>query len=132
MKETGVHFCLDVHGDEALPYVFLSGPEGIVGYEESSIPDLCALFGETYERANPDMQRVHGYPITPPGKANMSMCTNAVAGMFKCPAYTLEMPFKDNANAPDMHVGWSPDRCAELGRGAIDALVALAKAQGTS
>ncbi len=129
MKETGVDFCLDVHGDEALPYVFLSGPEGIAGYDASPIPALCALFGEAYERANPDMQRVHGYPITPPGKANMTMCTNAVAGTFGCPAYTLEMPFKDNDNAPDVNFGWSPERCAELGASAVDALVALAKAQ---
>ena len=129
MRETGMHFCLDVHGDEALPYVFLSGPEGIVGYEDTHIPGQCELFGKAYEGANPDLQRIHGYPLTPRGKANMSMCTNAVAGEFQCPAYTLEMPFKDNDNAPDPHQGWSPDRCAELGRSVVDALVALAREQ---
>ena len=131
MRETGVHFCLDVHGDEALPYIFLSGPEGIKGYDESEIPALCNLFGESYEKANPDLQRVHGYPITPPGKANMTMCTNAVAGEFHCPAYTLEMPFKDNDNAPDEHMGWSPDRCAELGASVIDPLIALSNRQAS-
>ena len=29
MRETGVDFCLDVHGDEALPYVFIAGADGI-------------------------------------------------------------------------------------------------------
>ena len=58
----------------------------------------------------------------------MTMCTNAVAARFQCPAYTLEMPFKDNANAPDQLFGWSPERCAQLGASALDALVHLAKA----
>ena len=31
------------------------------------------------------------------------------------------MPFKDNANAPDEVVGWSPDRSAELGSAVLDA-----------
>ena len=58
----------------------------------------------------------------------MTMCTNAVAHRFQCPAYTLEMPFKDNANAPDLEVGWSPKRCAKLGASAVEALLLLAEA----
>jgi len=38
---------------------------------------------------------------------------------------TLEMPFKDNANAPDAQVGWSPDRSRHLGNGCLDALYAV-------
>lgn len=132
MDETGMDFCLDVHGDEALPYVFLSGAEGTAGFEEGPLPALCDLFSRAYERANPDLQRVHGYPVSAPGTANMTMCTNALSLRFQCPAYTLEMPFKDNANAPDPEVGWSPDRSAELGASAIDALFALARAQSPS
>ncbi len=128
MDKSGVDFCLDVHGDEELPYNFLSGSEGIVGYADSRLPHLCEVFASAYERANPDLQHEYGYPITPPGKANMSMCTNAVANRFQCPAYTLEMPFKDNANAPDLIYGWSPERSAELGASVLDALLALSKA----
>jgi len=29
MTRVGVDFCIDVHGDEALPYNFLSGSEGV-------------------------------------------------------------------------------------------------------
>ena len=36
MDASGVDFCLDVHGDEELPYNFLSGAEGIPGYETKS------------------------------------------------------------------------------------------------
>jgi murein tripeptide amidase MpaA len=38
---------------------------------------------------------------------------------------TLEMPFKDNANAPDPNHGWSPDRCRRLGGACLDALYAV-------
>jgi hypothetical protein len=38
---------------------------------------------------------------------------------------TLEMPFKDNANAPDPRYGWSPDRCRRLGAAGLDALWAV-------
>jgi len=127
MDRSGVDFCLDVHGDEELPYNFLSGAVGIPGYADSRLPDLCEQFAASYERANPDLQREHGYPIDEPGTANMTMCTNAVAARFECPAYTLEMPFKDNANAPDPLFGWSPDRSALLGDSSLDALLQLAE-----
>lgn len=132
MDASGVDFCLDVHGDEELPYNFLAGAEGIPGYETSHIPRLCEVFASAYVRANPDLQREYGYTPASPGKANMTMCTKAVAHRFGCPAYTLEMPFKDNANAPDLNCGWSPDRCAHLGAAALDALVDLARASAVN
>jgi murein tripeptide amidase MpaA len=124
MDETGVDLCLDVHGDEELPYNFISGAEGTPGFS-SRLAALDAAFQAALERANPDFQRVHGYPVDAPGTADMSMCTNAVGERFDCLAMTLEMPFKDNANAPDERVGWSPDRCASLGASALDAMVAV-------
>ena len=124
MDETGVDLCLDVHGDEELPYNFISGAEGTPGFSPR-LAGLDARFQEALERANPDFQRVHGYPVDAPGTADMSMCTNAVGERFDCLAMTLEMPFKDNANAPDERVGWSPDRCASLGASALDAMVAV-------
>ncbi|MEM9300884.1 MAG: hypothetical protein AAGE01_02165 [Pseudomonadota bacterium] len=38
---------------------------------------------------------------------------------------TLEMPFKDNANAPDEAFGWSPARCQHLGADVLDPLAAV-------
>jgi murein tripeptide amidase MpaA len=128
MDTTGVDFCLDVHGDEELPYNFLSGPEGIEGYAGSRAPALNEVFAASYQRANPDLQRVHGYPIDAPGEANMTMCTNAVAARFGGAGFTLEMPFKDNRDAPDPVEGWSPRRCEALGASCVDALVSLAEA----
>ena len=128
MDASGVDFCLDVHGDEELPYNFLSGAEGIPGYENTRIAEFCEIFAAAYERANPDLQRQFGYSVAAPGEANLTMCTNAVAHRFQCPAYTLEMPFKDNANAPDPIFGWSPERSAQLGSSTLDPLCHLAQA----
>lgn len=124
MQETGVDFALDVHGDEALPYVFIAGADAIPGVEERQIA-LRNAFEEAYQRANPDFQREHGYPKTPPGKANLAIGSSHIAHAHKCLAMTLEMPFKDNANAPDLDYGWSPDRCRNLGASALEAILAV-------
>ncbi|MDG2285635.1 MAG: hypothetical protein P8N43_08910, partial [Alphaproteobacteria bacterium] len=88
--------------------------------------DLLERFLADYKRASPDFQTVHGYPVAKPGTGNMTMCTNAVAERFDCLAMTLEMPFKDTANAPNPSVGWSPDRAKALGRSTVEAMLAVA------
>ncbi len=121
MEQTGVDFCLDVHGDEALPYNFIAGPDGV----RSITPRIWTL-QDTYEkalmRASPDFQMQHGYDAVPPGEANMTMCTTFVADHFGCLAMTLEMPFKDTLDTPHHELGWSPERCRQLGRANLDAL----------
>lgn len=124
MNETGVDFCIDVHGDEGLPYVFIAGSDGIPSLTEKQSA-LRLAFDDALKRANPDYQTEHGYPKAPAGKGNLTMCTAHVAETFGCLAMTLEMPFKDNANAPDERVGWSPDRCRRQGAGCLDALYAV-------
>ena len=113
--------CLDVHGDEALPYNFIAGAEGIPGYTEKQAADLAA-FLEAYKSASPEFQTKHGYATSKPGTGNLTMCTNFTAHRYDCLAMTLEMPFKDNADAPNAETGWSPDRSAELGAAVIDAM----------
>jgi len=125
MDETGVDFGLDVHGDEALPYNFISAAEGIPGWTPR-LDTLTETFKSAYEAANPDFQSVYGYELDKPGQGNMTMCSNQVSQRFDCLAMTLEMPFKDNANAPDLEEGWSPDRCRALGHSVLDALAAVA------
>ncbi len=124
MDRTGVDLCLDVHGDEELPYNFISGAEGTPGWSER-LADLDRRFRAAYEMADPAFQQVHGYPLDLPGSGNMSMCTNAVSQRFDCLAMTLEMPFKDDANHPDPAVGWSPDRAKALGAAAVSPLLAV-------
>ncbi|MGL4543828.1 MAG: M14 family metallopeptidase [Polymorphobacter sp.] len=122
MVATGVDFALDVHGDEALPYNFIAGFDGIPSLT-TRLTDLQAAYEASLERLSPDFQTKVGYPVAPPGKANLTMSTNAVAEKFGCLAMTLEMPFKDNADLPDPVSGWSPDRSKLLGRDCLAALL---------
>jgi len=117
-------FCLDVHGDEALPYNFIAGSEGIPDYTKKQAENQ-RNFLEAYKRSSPDFQTEVGYPVSAAGKANLSMCTNWTAQEYGCLAMTLEMPFKDNKNLPDPEFGWSPDRCAKLGSAALDPIMAV-------
>ena len=55
MRLTGVDVCIDVHGDEALPYVFLAGGEGAPRWDQAMATRKQA-FLDAYMRANPDMQ----------------------------------------------------------------------------
>lgn len=121
MQATGVNFCLDVHGDEALPYNFIAGAEGIPSWSDERSKQLNS-FKETYAKISPDFQTKIGYPVSPPGTANLSMCTNWVAEEFNCLSMTLEMPFKDTMETPDEEQGWSPERCRHLGSAMVDTI----------
>jgi murein tripeptide amidase MpaA len=122
MDETGVGFAMDVHGDEAIPAVFLAGYEGIPGLTDEHY-DGFVRYEQILERRTPDFQTEKGYPESKPGEANMTMCTTQVAYRFKCPAMTLEMPYKDNDDAPDAEQNWSPERCKQLGKDCMGALL---------
>ncbi len=124
MQATGVDFCLDVHGDEALPYNFLAGMMGIPSLSETQ-KQLQQVFSSALLAASPDFQTKYGYPDAKPGKGNMTLCSNWVAEEFGCLALTLEMPFKDNADRPDATFGWSPERCRTFGAAHLDAMAAV-------
>lgn len=119
MTETGVDLSLDVHGDEALPYNFIAGTEGVSDWNEEKDAQLLA-FKRTWSALNPDFQTTHGYPRTPQGKANLSVCSSQLAHSFNCLAMTLEMPFKDTADTPRPYSGWSPERSMRLGASFVD------------
>ncbi|MGD8325328.1 MAG: M14-type cytosolic carboxypeptidase [Sphingomonadales bacterium] len=124
MDEIGVDFSFDVHGDEALPYNFIAGFEGIPSITDR-LTDLLRRFENKLEELSPDFQTKYGYPTPPAGKANLTMGTNQIAERFDCLSMTLEMPFKDNADLPDDLEGWSPTRCKHLARECLATLAYL-------
>ena len=128
MQATGVDFCLDVHGDEALPYNFLAGMMGIPSLSERQ-KSLQQVFSNALLGASADFQTKYGYPDAKPGKGNMTLCSNWVAEEFGCLALTLEMPFKDNADRPDTTFGWSPARTKAFGVAHLDAMLAVLNAE---
>ena len=85
---------------------------------------LYRRFLDTLAARTPDFQTRHGYPAAGPGRANLSMSTNQLAERYGAVSMTLEMPFKDNADAPDPLRGWSPERSRQLAR---DCLAVLAE-----
>jgi len=122
MDATGVHFAMDVHGDEAIPAVFLAGFEGIPSLKEAQQAGY-SRYAELLERRTPDFQTRLGYPLTRPGAGNLTMSTNQLAERFSAVSMTLEMPFKDHNPAADPRQGWSPERSAQLGRDCLGALL---------
>ncbi|HVL75736.1 MAG TPA: M14-type cytosolic carboxypeptidase, partial [Noviherbaspirillum sp.] len=57
---TGCDLFLDVHGDEALPYVFVAGCEMLEGFTPAQAAAQQA-FVDAFRRASPDFQTEHGY-----------------------------------------------------------------------
>ncbi|HXE20746.1 MAG TPA: M14-type cytosolic carboxypeptidase [Rhodoferax sp.] len=125
MQQTGVDLCLDAHGDESLPYNFAAGTEGNPGYT----PRVAALeetLKAAWRAASPDFQTEQGYGQAAPGSANPTLATNWVGQNFDCLAFTIEMPFKDNADLPDELYGWSGERSRKLGASVLQPILAVA------
>jgi murein tripeptide amidase MpaA len=124
MLDVGVDLCLDVHGDEGLPYNFVVGSEGTAAYSPRTA-ELEDLFKAAWLASCPDFQDVFNYGQCAPGAANLTLATNWIAQQFGCLAFTIEMPFKDNANLPDPVVGWNGERSRQLGASVLLPLLAL-------
>jgi len=118
MSATGVDFLLDVHGDEALPYCFIAGTEGLTGWNKSRQAQLD-FYKNRLAEVNTDFQTVKGYPSKAAGQANMTMSTAQIAGLHDCLAMTLEMPFKDTTATSDEKYGWSTMRCKRLAQSCL-------------
>jgi murein tripeptide amidase MpaA len=124
MRESGVAAFLDVHGDEALPYVFVDGCERLPGFTPQQ-GELQRAFVAAFKRASPDFQDAHGYPDDKETKVNLTLASKHVGDAFACLSLTLEMPFKDNADLPDAELGWNGERSKQLGAAAVEALLAV-------
>ena len=122
MDKTGCDLAMDVHGDEAIPQVFIAGFEGIPSITPKQLA-LLADYKARLARITPDFQTAKGYPVARPGTANLAMSTNQLAERFGCLAMTLEMPFKDNDDLPCAEYGWSPQRSMQLGRDCLAAIM---------
>ncbi|KES09264.1 putative carboxypeptidase [Snodgrassella alvi SCGC AB-598-O02] len=124
MQETGVDLFLDIHGDESIPYVFLSGNEGIPSFN-TRLAQLQQQFVRAFLAASPDFQNKYGYEKDEPGQADLSIATAYVGETFNCLAYTLEMPFKDNHQWPDDDYGWNGQRSLRLGEAILSPIYAM-------
>lgn len=114
LKQTGCSFFIDVHGDETLPYNFISGMEGVPAWGPR-LEALQARLCTELELETPDFQTKFGYEPDPPMEGNMAICNHAVAQQYDCLSVTMEMPFKDTKDTPLPGVGWSAPRAESFG-----------------
>ncbi len=124
MAETGCEFFLDVHGDEALPFVFIAGSEMLPSYSDKQAR-LQQRFAEAFKLAAPDFQTEHGYPSDKYTADALKLASKWVGQAFGCLSLTLEMPFKDNDNLPDADHGWSAERSRRLGAAVLAPILAV-------
>ena len=113
MRTTGVHFFLDVHGDEAIANNFTDSAKGIPSWNDRH-EGLYDQYSSLLLKKSADFQTEEGYPTPAPGKANLDIANNYNAETWGSLAITLEMPFKDAKVNPMPNVGWSPERCREF------------------
>lgn len=125
MQETGVDFFIDVHGDEALPYCFVAGFDGVPNLRQNRI-ELFRRYRHALTELCPDFQEVKGYEADGPGDANMNMAINYIADHFNAVTMIMETPFQDNHDLPNPAVGgFSTERCRHIARGSLAALLKI-------
>lgn len=115
IMDTGVDMFFDIHGDEAIPYVFTSGCEHLRSYSPKQ-QRLDTLFKKYMLQVNPDYQTKVGYVKEQFKEETMTLATTWIGDHFDCFAQTIEMPFKDNDNLPDKLHGWSGNRSYLFGQ----------------
>ena len=126
MSQYGVDLFLDIHGDEEIPYVFTAGCEGNPGYTQR-LATLEERFRTHLSALTKDFQTTHGYTRDEPGRANMTLACNSVGQRFDCLSLTLEMPFKDNNDAPDPQTGWDGKRSKQLAKDVLTTLSTMVR-----
>ena len=124
MEQSGVDLFLDAHGDETLPCNFVAGSEGIAGFT-ARLQQLQGAFKSSWIASCPDFQDRVNYGPARATQANPSVATNWVAQRFDCLSFTIEMPFKDNADLPDKVTGWSGERSRKLGAGVLQPVLGV-------
>jgi murein tripeptide amidase MpaA len=123
IHETGCDLFLDIHGDEALPYVFVAGSEMIEGFTEKQAKEQ-QVFVDSFCAASPDFQTKFGYEASKYNEDMLKLASKYIGHTFKCVSLTLELPFKDNANLPDAETGWDGARSIKLGEAMLQPILA--------
>lgn len=122
IHEVGCDLFLDVHGDEALPYIFLAGSEMLEGFSEQQMREQ-QQFSDSFCQASPDFQTKYGYEASKYNEDVLKLASKYIGHTFKCVSLTLELPFKDNANLPDPEVGWDGARSMKLGEAMLQPIL---------
>lgn len=124
MVETGVDFCLDVHGDEELPYVFVANVDRVAPVPDA-VAALCDQFQTHLARHDPNFLAKSGR-TRPHTLANpLGFCGPQIMRRFGRPAATLELPYKKfKAGTPEERE-YGVAGCIASGRAALTAILEM-------
>ncbi len=122
MIARGVDLFVDAHGDEALPYVFVSGCEMLPNFTDAQRA-AQQQFIDDFMAASPDFQNEVGYALGRYQQDALKLASKWIGERFGCVSLTLEMPFKDNARVPQPEVGWNGARSKALGAAILTPIV---------
>lgn len=122
IEKTGCDLFLDIHGDEALPYVFVAGSEMLDGFSEKQAQQQ-QRFVDSFCAASPDFQTKYGYEASKYNEDVLKLASKYIGHTYKCVSLTLELPFKDNDNLPDVEVGWDGARSMCLGEAMLQPIL---------
>jgi murein tripeptide amidase MpaA len=122
IEEVGCDLFLDIHGDEGLPYVFVAGSEMLEGFSDKQMQEQTA-FVNSFCAASPDFQTKFGYEASKYNEDLLKLASKYIGHTYKCVSLTLELPFKDNANMPDLEVGWDGSRSMKLGEAMLQPIL---------
>lgn len=122
----GCDFFCDVHGDEGSPHNFFAGSHAMPSWTNRHAK-LLQMLAEAMHAANPDFGNLlYNYGNDEPGGALLNSAAEQIGQRFGCLSVTLEQPFKDVFDNPELVCGWSAPRCRRLGASVLDALSAVA------
>jgi murein tripeptide amidase MpaA len=128
---TGCDMFFDIHGDEALPYVFVAGSEMLPTFDECQ-KRVQDAFVDFFKAASPDFQTQYGYAVDKYREDALKLASKYISHTFSCLSLTLEMPFKDNANLQDAVHGWNGARSASLGAAMLEAILRQIESFGSA
>jgi murein tripeptide amidase MpaA len=121
MAVTGIDFCLDVHADEELPYVFVANVDRIVPLP-AAIAAICDSFQAGLGAVDPAFRPRSGYVRPHTLAAPLSFCSPHIMHAFRAPALTLELPYKMVEDSSGRTSEYAVPGCIATGRASLTAL----------
>ncbi|MBI1243952.1 MAG: hypothetical protein GC202_03015 [Alphaproteobacteria bacterium] len=124
MEHAGVDFCLDVHGDEELPYAFVANVDRVAPVPDE-IAEICDAFQQALASKDPGFLSRAGRTRPHTLRNPLSFCSPQVMHRFRKPAATLELPYKKFQAGQDQEREYGPAGCIATGRASVSALAAM-------
>jgi murein tripeptide amidase MpaA len=116
MESEGVDFFLDIHGDEERPYIWLVQP-----HPDNVAPEV----EDIQQRFEAEIRSRHieygPKPLIMPSPTNpeSGMSIDYIAPRFKCPAFIIELPFKDIIGDNRQYDSLLAEGCEGFGRSCL-------------